>query len=233
MHVCIRMHNRHHEHPDSWQSRSPGPQQHQQQYDAADTPPAYIQDLKTQVASLQTALENQMKVANPWSQLLPAAVTAAAMMANPAAALAAAGQAGGLMGHGFGGMPGLAGLSMPQAVPSELLQSDPSLAAAAAAHARDMALLRMDVEHARGVAELQQIKSQLAQLQQAGNSGGPHQLAALLHDAVQANRQQGMLQDAMAQQQQQPGEELQYDVDDTASMQHKVSQEPHKLTRPQ
>lgn len=48
---------------------------------------------------------------------------------------------------------------------------DPALAAAVAAHMRDMTLLRMDVERTRGTAELQQARAELAALQHSQTAG--------------------------------------------------------------
>lgn len=159
-------------------------------------------------------------------------MTAAAMMANPAAAMAAlAGQTGGLMGQGLGAMPTMTGFGGPgfsQPFSNELLHSDPAFAAAAERHARDMALLRMDVEKARGAAELQQIRSQLAQLQQTAMDHGPQQLAASLHEVVEANRQRRTSDEAAGQQQwEQQDPEDPDGAEEGGSMQHKVAQNTH------
>lgn len=150
-------------------------------------------------------------------------MTAAAVMANPAAAVAAASaQPGSLFSPGLGVMPGMT-TAGPSGLTQELLASDPSLAAAAAAHARDMALLRMDVEKARGVAELQQLKSQLVQLQQTTSSNGRQQYPAAREFSLDLGEEQTAgLNGGQQLQDSQPGVQPMVD-DDTGSLQHKVS----------
>jgi len=160
---------------------------------AAAAKDASIQELKNQIASLQSTLEQQLRplaaasAANlsPWSQLLPAAAAAAAIMGtNPAGAIAAFANAGqhhlqqeqqqqtlGLIGVS-GNAPNPWAGSVLHARQQQLgigaavvgASTDPELSAALSAHTRDMALLRMEVEKARGAAELQQIRAQLAAL---------------------------------------------------------------------
>jgi hypothetical protein len=73
--------------------------------------------------------------------------------------------------------PGLTGDAAARLGPGLLLANDPELAATAAAHARHMALLHMQLESARGTAELQQLQAQLA-VQAADVAHEPHRQRA-------------------------------------------------------
>jgi hypothetical protein len=177
---------------------------------AAAAKDASIQELKNQIASLQSTLEQQLRplaaasAANlsPWSQLLPAAAAAAAIMGtNPAGAIAAFANAGqhhlqqeqqqqtlGLIGVS-GNAPNPWAGSVLHARQQQLgigaavvgASTDPELSAALSAHTRDMALLRMEVEKARGAAELQQIRAQLAALKLPRSSAAHHQQIETAH----------------------------------------------------
>jgi hypothetical protein len=216
--------------------------------------PVYVKELQAQVAALQATLISQARPApaatDPWSQLLPAMTAAAMFSGNPAAAAFAAAAAGQQQGSAalgqLAGLPGFpaavgqaAGGPAGLGLPPDVLASDPSLAAAVSAHARHMALLRMDVEKVRVASELQQLKAALAAAVQQQQQV-QQQVQALVPPLQElygctGRRRTGMQQwqeqiaeDQLMsmQQQQQEGQELDQqrdDDEDVASIHHKVS----------
>jgi hypothetical protein len=175
-------------------------------------------------------------------------MTAAAMLAgNPAAAALAAAAAGQQQGSAavgqLAGLPGFpaaaagraAGGAAGLGLPPDVLASDPGLAAAVSAHARDMALLRMDVEKVRVASELQQLKAQLATAVQQQQQVQPVQVPPL-QDLYGSNgrRRTGMQQwqdhsdedqsmNIQQQQQIQQMDHQQADDGEVTSIHHKVS----------
>jgi hypothetical protein len=176
-------------------------------------------------------------------------MTAAAMLAgNPAAAALAAAAAGQQQGNAamgqLAGLPGFpaaagqaAGGPAGLGLPPDVLASDPSLAAAVSAHARDMALLRMDVEKVRVASELQQLKAQLATaVQQQQQVQVQHAQVPPLQELFGSNgrRRTGMQQwqeqidgdqllNMQSQHQQQQLDQQQADDEEGASIHHNVS----------
>jgi hypothetical protein len=227
----------------------------QQQHSASaseEPAPAYVKELQAQVAALQATLNSQLRpapaAADPWSQLLPAMAAAAVFSGNPAAVAALTAAASGQQpGHaGLGQLAGLpssaAGASAALGLPPDMLAADPSLAAAVSAHARDMALLRMDVEKVRAASELQQLKTQLAAAVQQQQQQQQQQVQQVSVPALpelygnSSRRQTGVKQwqeqgndgdlpfDAQPEQEQ--AHQQQADDEDVASLHHKVGSLP-------
>ncbi len=115
-----------------------------------DAPPAYVQELRSQVASLQQAVESQLRASMPYGNT-----------------------------SGYGMQPGLSpsnsfgphgahvgGAAAPQ-LPAELA-GDPEMRRVHAQHVKDMTVLKYEVERARNVAELEQLRASLADLKTQG-----------------------------------------------------------------